>query len=158
MTTKDITPKDSIEEFAKTIDVKDIHTEFYINMKINQQNFNQAYSSMLRNRIFYFQTNSGSTDKTEDNLSGENGFFSSMNKDQEKELRETFISALINRANEKECINFSNQFNQYNSIIKSLKYDDMIELWKRYLKVKSSTSRTIDDQDQQKLIKAFNVF
>ena len=28
--------------------------------------------------------------------------------------------------NEKECINFSNQFNQYNSIIKSLKYDDMI--------------------------------
>ena len=39
-------------------------------------------------------------------------------------FRNAFISALINRAGEIECIDFSNQFNQYNNIIQKLKHDD----------------------------------
>ena len=150
MTTKDITPLNSIKEFAKTIDVKDIHTQFHINKKTNKQNFSQVYSTLLLHKILVFKEISGDIDETKGNVLGEQPIIVySMNGDQERELWETFISALINRADELECINFSNQFNQYNSIIKSLKYDDMIELWKKYLEIKNFTTKTIENKNQQ---------
>ena len=159
MTSIDTKSSISIKEFAKTIDLKDIHTEFHIIKKINKQNFSQAYSTLLLHKILVFKEYSKDIDKTKENVLGKKPIITySTDGHQERKLRETFISALINRADALECINFSNRFNQYNSIIKSLKYDDMLELWKMYLKVKCYTTKIIENPDQQNLIKAFKTY
>ena len=105
----------TIKEFAKTIDAKEMHKVFYIDKKNNHETFNQAYSTMLRFKMFDYYD------------------YSDFDEPKYTAFRNAFISALIDRAGEMECIDFSNQFNQYNSVIKKMDYDDMNELWKQYL-------------------------
>jgi hypothetical protein len=138
----DMMTKDTltIKEFAKTIDAKQMHEVFYIDKKNNHETFNQAYSTMLRFKMFDYYD------------------YSDFDEPKYTSFRNAFISALINRAGEIECIDFSNQFNQYNHIIQKLKYDDMIELWKNYLNVKSHTTKTIENPEQQTLINAFKSY
>ena len=130
----------TIQEFAKTIDAKQMHEVFYIDKKNNHETFNQAYSTMLRFKMFDYYD------------------YSNFDEPKYTSFRNAFISALINRAGEIECIDFSNQFNQYNNIIQKLKFDDMIELWKQYLNVKSYTTKTIENSEQQTLINAFKSY
>ena len=130
----------TIKEFAKTIDAKQMHEVFYIDKKNNHETFNQAYSTMLRFKMFDYYD------------------YSDFDQAKYTLFRNAFISALINRTGEIECIDFSNHFNQYNNIIQKLKFDDMIELWKQYLNVKSYTTKTIGNSDQQTLINAFKSY
>lgn len=138
----DLTTKDTltVKEFAKTFDIKQLHEQFYLNKENNHETFNQAFSTMLRFKMFDYYD------------------YSDFDEPKYTSFRIAFISALINRAGEIECIDFSNQFNKYNHIIQKLKYDDMIELWKKYLNVKSHTTKTIEIPEQQTLINAFKSY
>jgi len=138
----DLTTKDTltVKEFAKTFDIKQLHEHFYLNKENNHETFNQAFSTMLRFKMFDYYD------------------YSDFDEPKYTSFRIAFISALINRSGEIECIDFSNHFNQYNNIIKKLKYDDMIELWKNYLNVKSHTTKTIENPEQQALINAFKSY
>ena len=130
----------TVKEFSKTIDIKILHEEFYINKENNHETFNQAYSTMLRFKMFDYYD------------------YSDFDEPKYTSFRNAFISALIDRAGEMECIDFSNQFNQYNSVIKKMGYDDMNELWKQYLGVKSNTTKVIENREQQAFISAFKTF
>ena len=138
----DLITKDTltVKEFAKTFDIKILHEEFYINKENNHETFNKSYSNMLKFKMYAYYD------------------YSDFDEPKYTSFRNAFISALIERAGEMECIDFSNQFNQYNNIIQKLKYDDMIELWKQYLGVKSNTTKVIENPEQQALINAFKSY
>ena len=102
----DLTTKDTltVKEFAKTFDIKQLHENFHLNKENNHETFNKAYSNMLRFKMFDYYD------------------YSDFDEPKYTSFRNAFISALIDRAGEIECIDFSNQFNQYNNIIQKLNY------------------------------------
>ena len=133
-----------MEEFAKSISIKNVYDRFYDIKDNNDHSFNTAYSHTIRNYMFDYRDFKPTLTLT-------------TTAKEHREFRQIFIPQIIENVSSDECVEFSNQFKFYNGEFKehNINANEMMELWKEFSKVKDCTTKVLNDPEHQQLISAF---